>query len=61
MKFQLKLHDQTLFSFDYSENFEKQENCKILDYDKLNTHLLPIGLELTEDRLLNLVKTKSNP
>ena len=61
MKFQLKLYDQTLLTFDYSENSERQENCKILDYDKLNTQLLPIGLELADDGLLTWLKQRVIP
>lgn len=61
MKFNLKLYNQILLTFDYEEDPEKKEVCKIISYDKEKVKLLPVGMGLTGDGVLNWIKRRVIP
>jgi len=61
MKFNLKLYNQTLLTFDYEENSEKKEECKIVSYDKGSIKFLPVGMGLSDDGVLSWIKRRVIP
>ena len=58
MKFNLKLHNQVLLTFDYGNLPLSGEECRILWVDEDNKNLLPIGLKLTERGIISWLKSR---
>ena len=53
MKFNLKLYNQVLLTFEYDNLPLSGEECRILWVDEDNKNLLPIGLKLTERGIIS--------
>lgn len=60
MIYELRQYDKTLLKFEYVEKSLSRE-CHILEVDKTNSFLLPIGLELTEEGLFSWLKSRIIP
>lgn len=60
MIYELKQYDKTLLKFEYVEESLSRE-CHILEVDKTNAFLLPIGLELTDEGLFSWLKSRIIP
>ena len=58
MKFNLKLYNQDLLTFDYDNLPLSGEECRILWVDEDNKNLLPIGLKLTERGIISWLKSR---
>ena len=58
MKFNLKLYNQVLLTFDYGNLPLSGEECRILWVDEDNKNLLPIGLKLTERGIISWLKSR---
>lgn len=60
MIYELRQYDKTLLKFEYVEKSLSRE-CHILEVDKTNSFLLPIGLELNEEGLFSWLKSRIIP
>ena len=58
MKFNLKLYNQVLLTFEYDNLPLSGEECRILWVDEDNKNLLPIGLKLTERGIISWLKSR---
>ena len=58
MKFNLKLYNQILLTFEYNNLPLSCEECRILWVDENNKNLLPIGLKLTERGIISWLKSR---
>lgn len=58
MKFNLKLYNQILLTFEYNNLPLSGEECRILWVDENNKNLLPIGLKLTERGIISWLKSR---
>lgn len=58
MKFNLKLYNQILLTFEYNNLPLSGEECRILWVDEDNKNLLHIGLKLTERGIISWLKSR---
>ena len=61
MVFELKLFDTTLIEFEFEEKYLVGQVCRINFIDENNRRLLSIGMKVTDEGLLNWLKTRVIP